>query len=216
MHRSPQPRHRACCAGRVRARHAAPFDVEGHRGARGLAPENTLAAFERALALGVTTLETDLAVTRDDVVVCRTTRGSTPTSRATPTGRFLAAEGPRDPHADARRARAATTSAASIRSPRMRSRLPDAAAARRRALPHARCAARARNARATTRCASTSRPSSRPTSRTTRRDPETFARARRRARAGRGPGRARDAAVVRLAHAGRGAAHRARASQPRA
>lgn len=45
------------------------FDLQGHRGARGLAPENTLAAFERALAIGVTTLETDLAVTRDDVLV---------------------------------------------------------------------------------------------------------------------------------------------------
>jgi len=45
------------------------FDLEGHRGTRGLAPENTLAAFRRALAIGVTTLETDLAVTRDGVLV---------------------------------------------------------------------------------------------------------------------------------------------------
>src|SRR4051812_15429583 len=45
------------------------FDVQGHRGARGLAPENTLAAFRAALALGVDTIETDLAVTRDNVVV---------------------------------------------------------------------------------------------------------------------------------------------------
>jgi len=48
---------------------APPFDVQGHRGARGLAPENTLPAFERALAIGVTTLELDVAVTRDGVVV---------------------------------------------------------------------------------------------------------------------------------------------------
>lgn len=48
---------------------AAAFDLQGHRGARGLAPENTLAAFRTALDLGVTTLETDLAITRDDVVV---------------------------------------------------------------------------------------------------------------------------------------------------
>ena len=48
---------------------AAAFDLQGHRGARGLAPENTLAAFRVALDLGVTTLETDLAVTKDDVVV---------------------------------------------------------------------------------------------------------------------------------------------------
>jgi glycerophosphoryl diester phosphodiesterase len=45
------------------------FDLQGHRGARGLAPENTLVAFARALSLGVTTLELDLAVTRDGVVV---------------------------------------------------------------------------------------------------------------------------------------------------
>jgi len=45
------------------------FDLQGHRGARGLAPENTLAAFDKALSIGVTTLETDLAVTRDGVLV---------------------------------------------------------------------------------------------------------------------------------------------------
>lgn len=45
------------------------FDLQGHRGARGLAPENTLPAFERALDLGVNTLELDVAVTRDGVLV---------------------------------------------------------------------------------------------------------------------------------------------------
>jgi glycerophosphoryl diester phosphodiesterase len=45
------------------------FDLQGHRGARGLAPENTLAGFRRALEIGVTTLETDLAMTRDGVLV---------------------------------------------------------------------------------------------------------------------------------------------------
>ncbi len=45
------------------------FDVEGHRGARGLKPENTLPAFETALDLGVTTLELDLHLTADDVLV---------------------------------------------------------------------------------------------------------------------------------------------------
>jgi glycerophosphoryl diester phosphodiesterase len=44
-------------------------DLEGHRGARGLAPENTLAAFRRALEIGVTTIETDMAISKDDVVV---------------------------------------------------------------------------------------------------------------------------------------------------
>ena len=45
------------------------FDLQGHRGARGLMPENTLPAFARALSIGVSTLEMDLAVTRDDAVV---------------------------------------------------------------------------------------------------------------------------------------------------
>ena len=47
----------------------AAVDLQGHRGARGLAPENTLAAFKTALAIGVTTLETDLALTRDGVLM---------------------------------------------------------------------------------------------------------------------------------------------------
>ena len=45
------------------------FDLQGHRGARGLMPENTLPAFERALQLGVTTLELDIGVTADGIVV---------------------------------------------------------------------------------------------------------------------------------------------------
>ena len=45
------------------------FDLQGHRGARGLAPENTLPAFAAALSLGVTTLELDTAIAKDGVVV---------------------------------------------------------------------------------------------------------------------------------------------------
>ena len=41
------------------------LNVQGHRGARGLMPENTIPAFLKALELGVTTLEMDLAVTKD-------------------------------------------------------------------------------------------------------------------------------------------------------
>lgn len=48
---------------------AAAFDLQGHRGARGIAPENTLAGFEQALAIGVDTLELDLVMTADDVLV---------------------------------------------------------------------------------------------------------------------------------------------------
>lgn len=45
------------------------FDLQGHRGARGLRPENTIPAFLLALDSGVTTLELDVAVTRDKQIV---------------------------------------------------------------------------------------------------------------------------------------------------
>jgi glycerophosphoryl diester phosphodiesterase len=45
------------------------FDAQGHRGARGLAPENTLAAFDRAMREGVHTLELDVGITKDGVVI---------------------------------------------------------------------------------------------------------------------------------------------------
>ncbi len=43
--------------------------VHGHRGARALRPENTLPAFEYAIAQGVDVLELDMAVTKDNVLV---------------------------------------------------------------------------------------------------------------------------------------------------
>jgi glycerophosphoryl diester phosphodiesterase len=45
------------------------FDLQGHRGARGLLPENTIPAFLRALDLGVTTLEMDVAINAEGHVV---------------------------------------------------------------------------------------------------------------------------------------------------
>ena len=45
------------------------FDIEGHRGCRGLMPENTIPAFEKALDLGVTTLELDVCISKDGQVV---------------------------------------------------------------------------------------------------------------------------------------------------
>jgi glycerophosphoryl diester phosphodiesterase len=46
-----------------------PFDLQGHRGARGLKPENTLPSFEAAFDVGVSSVETDLHLTRDGVPV---------------------------------------------------------------------------------------------------------------------------------------------------
>lgn len=45
------------------------FDWQGHRGARGLLPENTIPAFKKALDTGMRTLELDIAVSADSVIV---------------------------------------------------------------------------------------------------------------------------------------------------
>ena len=45
------------------------IDVQGHRGCRGLLPENTIPAFMKALELGVTTLELDLVISKDKQVI---------------------------------------------------------------------------------------------------------------------------------------------------
>jgi glycerophosphoryl diester phosphodiesterase len=57
--------------------------VIAHRGASGHAPENTMAAFKKAVAMGATFIETDLQLSRDahfvaihDATVDRTTNGS--------------------------------------------------------------------------------------------------------------------------------------------
>jgi glycerophosphoryl diester phosphodiesterase len=45
------------------------FDKQGHRGCRGLMPENTIPAFIKAIDLGVTTLELDVVITEDKQVL---------------------------------------------------------------------------------------------------------------------------------------------------
>jgi glycerophosphoryl diester phosphodiesterase len=80
--------------GLVAARPAQAFDLQGHRGARGLAPENTLAAFAKALSIGVTTLETDLAVTKDGAIVIAHDPVLNPDIVRGPDGRWLASPGP--------------------------------------------------------------------------------------------------------------------------
>src|SRR3954466_4546846 len=73
---------------------AAAFDLQAHRGGRGLAPENTLAAFRQAVALGVTTLELDLAVTKGDVGVFSHDPFLNPDLVRGPDGQWLAGVGP--------------------------------------------------------------------------------------------------------------------------
>ena len=71
-----------------------PFDLQGHRGTRGLRPENTLAAFAHALSIGVTTLELDTAVTRDGVVVVSHDSELNPDITRDDKGEWLKATGP--------------------------------------------------------------------------------------------------------------------------
>jgi glycerophosphoryl diester phosphodiesterase len=78
----------AACAG------ASALDLQGHRGARGLAPENTLESFAVALGLGVTTLELDIAITKDDVLVISHDPALNPDITRGPDGRFLDSRGP--------------------------------------------------------------------------------------------------------------------------
>lgn len=56
-------------AGSASAQYIPKFDLQGHRGARGLMPENTIPAFQEALNLGVTTLELDVVITKDGQVL---------------------------------------------------------------------------------------------------------------------------------------------------
>lgn len=80
----------------------AAWDVQGHRGARGIRPENTLPAFEAALDVGVSTLELDLHLSRDGLPViwhdpeidpakCVAGDGSLPSAEDRPAVRSLTA-----------------------------------------------------------------------------------------------------------------------------
>ena len=70
------------------------IDVQGHRGARGLLPENTIPAFERAIELGVDVLELDLGLTRDGVPVVHHDRGLNPDRTRDAAGAWLSGPGP--------------------------------------------------------------------------------------------------------------------------
>jgi glycerophosphoryl diester phosphodiesterase len=70
------------------------MDLQGHRGARGHLPENTLPAFEWALGRGVDTLELDVGVTKDGVVVAHHDRRLNPDVARGADGKWIAAPGP--------------------------------------------------------------------------------------------------------------------------
>jgi glycerophosphoryl diester phosphodiesterase len=71
------------------------LDLQGHRGARGLWPENTLAGFARAMELGVSALELDCGLTRDGVLVVTHDPELNPDLTRDASGRFLERTGPR-------------------------------------------------------------------------------------------------------------------------
>ncbi|WP_375593961.1 glycerophosphodiester phosphodiesterase [Algihabitans albus] len=70
------------------------FDLQAHRAGRGLKPENTLAAVDHALGLGVTTLELDLGLTADGVVVVSHDRRLHPDLTRGADGLWLSEQGP--------------------------------------------------------------------------------------------------------------------------
>jgi glycerophosphoryl diester phosphodiesterase len=70
------------------------FDLQGHRGARGLFPENTVEGFRRALAIGVDTFELDVAVTSDGVAVVSHDAVLNPDITRTADGEWLEGPGP--------------------------------------------------------------------------------------------------------------------------
>lgn len=72
---------------------AGAFDIEAHRGGRALFPENTLPSFANALSLGVDTLELDMGVTQDGVIVVSHERGLNPDLARTADGVYVAPPG---------------------------------------------------------------------------------------------------------------------------
>ena len=69
------------------------IEIQGHRGARGLLPENTLPSFERAIELGADVLELDLGMTRDGVPVVHHDRALNPEHTRDAAGAWLAPPG---------------------------------------------------------------------------------------------------------------------------
>jgi glycerophosphoryl diester phosphodiesterase len=83
----------ALCA--LSASAAMAFDLQGHRGARGLEPENTLPAFARAIDAGVSTLEFDVGISADGAIVIAHDRRLNPDITRDAAGAWIGAPGPR-------------------------------------------------------------------------------------------------------------------------
>ena len=71
-----------------------PIDIQGHRGARALFPDNTLQGFRAAAALGVTAFELDVGMTADGIVVLSHDVALNPDITRDPDGAWLTGPGP--------------------------------------------------------------------------------------------------------------------------
>jgi glycerophosphoryl diester phosphodiesterase len=67
-------------------------DIQGHRGCRGLYPENTLVGFLYAIDLGVNTLEMDVVISKDSQVIVSHEAYFNPEITTKPDGSYLANE----------------------------------------------------------------------------------------------------------------------------
>jgi len=65
------------------------IDIIGHRGAAGLAPENTLSAFQRACEIGVDAVELDVLLTADNKIAVHHDYILKPETTRTPDGEWL-------------------------------------------------------------------------------------------------------------------------------
>ncbi|WP_188770360.1 glycerophosphodiester phosphodiesterase [Emticicia aquatilis] len=68
------------------------FEIQGHRGSRGLMPENTIPAFKKAIDLGVHTLELDVVISKDKKVVVSHDPFFNPNCTTDPSGKFIKKE----------------------------------------------------------------------------------------------------------------------------
>ncbi len=84
----------ACALVQAQTSPSTGFDMQAHRGGRGLWPENTLVSFGNALRLGTATLEMDAAVTADGVVVIAHDPALNPDITRDAAGQFLKERGP--------------------------------------------------------------------------------------------------------------------------
>lgn len=71
-----------------------PFQLQGHRGARGLFPENTIEGFQSAIALGLRWFEIDVGVLRDGTVVLHHDLALNPDLARTPGNAWFTGAGP--------------------------------------------------------------------------------------------------------------------------